>query len=267
MHGPSWTNLGYSPPVPWSAASYLVVSRCRSGQLDDRGEKSRGDDEDQGCNGDLDCRGAGRRVRPRRSSTHRCSTERVELPLIAVERRRRPHSRIRRTVDGGAGRPRRHDAPVVAIRGRRQAAAVTDAGDVLRRRFGHRHARHGRRRADDRRRGRRPPAGPSPSPRTTTRTNAEVKFRIGTVEVEFHANLQFGVVSTSVESQDDSRRRATRSTTFGSGAAIGGNDDGERATAATMTEMLGVDRWSALPHFASRPHRRSGRSRHDAAKI
>ncbi len=36
-------------------------------------------------------------------------------------------------------------------------------------------------------------------------TNVEVKFQLGTIEVEFHANLLFGVVTTSVESDDESR--------------------------------------------------------------
>ena len=36
-------------------------------------------------------------------------------------------------------------------------------------------------------------------------TNVEIKFQSGTIEVEFHANLLFGVVTTSVESDDQSR--------------------------------------------------------------
>ena len=35
-------------------------------------------------------------------------------------------------------------------------------------------------------------------------TNVEIKLQSGTVETEFHANLLFGVVTTSVESKDDS---------------------------------------------------------------
>lgn len=37
---------------------------------------------------------------------------------------------------------------------------------------------------------------------TDGRANAEVKFQSGDVEIEFHANLLYGVVNTSVESND-----------------------------------------------------------------
>ena len=49
-------------------------------------------------------------------------------------------------------------------------------------------------------------------------SNAEVKFQSGSVEVEFHANLLYGVVRTSVESHD-------LSTTNGSVAENSGFDD------------------------------------------
>lgn len=50
---------------------------------------------------------------------------------------------------------------------------------------------------------------------------AEVKFQAGTIEVEFHANLLLGVVTTSVESKD---RSTPNSSVEGSGH--GGDDDG-----------------------------------------
>ena len=39
---------------------------------------------------------------------------------------------------------------------------------------------------------------------TQDATNVEIKLQSGTNELEFHANLLFGVVTTSVESKDDS---------------------------------------------------------------
>jgi hypothetical protein len=55
-------------------------------------------------------------------------------------------------------------------------------------------------------------------------TNVEVKFQNGTVEVEFHANLQFGIVSPSVETKDDA---ATSNSVDDNGSGRhGGNDDG-----------------------------------------
>ena len=55
-------------------------------------------------------------------------------------------------------------------------------------------------------------------------TNVEVKFQNGTTEVEFHANLLFGVVTPSVESHDAS---TTNSSVDASGGGSGqhGNDD------------------------------------------
>jgi hypothetical protein len=49
-------------------------------------------------------------------------------------------------------------------------------------------------------------------------TNAEVKFQNGSVEVDFHGNLLYGVVRTSVDSHD-------LSTTNGSVADVSGVDD------------------------------------------
>lgn len=57
-------------------------------------------------------------------------------------------------------------------------------------------------------------------------TNVEVKFQSGTVEVEFHANLLFGVVTTSVESHDQSATN-TSVDDHGGGRHSGGDDDGE----------------------------------------
>ena len=57
-------------------------------------------------------------------------------------------------------------------------------------------------------------------------SNAEVKFQSGTVEVEFHANLLYGVVRTSVESHD-------LTTTNGSVAEDSGFDD-QQSTDSTV---------------------------------
>jgi hypothetical protein len=56
-------------------------------------------------------------------------------------------------------------------------------------------------------------------------TNVEVKFQSGTVEVEFHANLLFGVVTTSVDSHDQSATNASVDDN-GGGRHSGGDDDG-----------------------------------------
>jgi hypothetical protein len=61
-------------------------------------------------------------------------------------------------------------------------------------------------------------------------TNVEIKLQAGTVEIDFHANLQFGVVTTSTESKDAS---ATASSVddhgggdnSGHGGGGGGDDD------------------------------------------
>ncbi len=53
-------------------------------------------------------------------------------------------------------------------------------------------------------------------------TNVEVKFQSGNIEVEFHANLLFGVVTTSVESKDES---ASSNSTSNSVDDRSGDDD------------------------------------------
>jgi hypothetical protein len=55
-------------------------------------------------------------------------------------------------------------------------------------------------------------------------TNVEVKFQTGSTEVEFHANLLFGVVTTSVESKDQS---ASDNSVEDSGGHHGGDDGGD----------------------------------------
>jgi hypothetical protein len=59
---------------------------------------------------------------------------------------------------------------------------------------------------------------------TQDKTNVEVKLQAGSVEVEFHANLLFGVVTTSFESDDNS---VTDSSVTGSSVEDnhGGGDD------------------------------------------
>jgi hypothetical protein len=61
-------------------------------------------------------------------------------------------------------------------------------------------------------------------------TNAEVKFQNGTVEVDFHANLLYGVVRTSVESQDLSTTNGTVSGGSGFDDQQIGDDDSGQAT-------------------------------------
>jgi hypothetical protein len=53
--------------------------------------------------------------------------------------------------------------------------------------------------------------------------NAEVMFQSGTTEIEFHANLLFGVVTTSVDTHD---LTATDGSVPNSGGKHGGSDDG-----------------------------------------
>ena len=65
---------------------------------------------------------------------------------------------------------------------------------------------------------------------TQDATNVEVKFQTGTIEVEFHANLLFGVVTTSVETHDQS---ATSNSVDDSGAV---------ATVAAATTTAAVRR-------------------------
>jgi hypothetical protein len=56
--------------------------------------------------------------------------------------------------------------------------------------------------------------------------NVEVKFQNGAVEVEFNANMQFGVVSPSVERKDESATSNSVDDNGGSGRH-GGDDDGD----------------------------------------
>ena len=58
-------------------------------------------------------------------------------------------------------------------------------------------------------------------------TNAEIKFQAGTIEVEFRANLLFGVVTTSVETNDTSVTSSSveDSTSGRHGGNGGGSDD------------------------------------------
>jgi hypothetical protein len=59
--------------------------------------------------------------------------------------------------------------------------------------------------------------------------NVEVKFQNGAAEVEFHANMQFGVVSPSVETKDGSVTSVSIDDNSGSGggdsSGHGGGDD------------------------------------------
>ena len=62
-------------------------------------------------------------------------------------------------------------------------------------------------------------------------TDVEVRFQNGTTEVEFHANLLFGVVTTAVESHDSSATSNSTSNSVdnsgsGSGRPAGGDDHG-----------------------------------------
>jgi hypothetical protein len=63
---------------------------------------------------------------------------------------------------------------------------------------------------------------------TEDATNVEVKFQAGTTEVEFHANLLFGVVTTSVEAKDETApdNSITDNSVDDSGRH-GGDDDGD----------------------------------------
>jgi hypothetical protein len=56
--------------------------------------------------------------------------------------------------------------------------------------------------------------------------NVEVKFQNGSVEVEFHANMQFGVVTPSVERKDDSATSNSVDNN-GGGGRHGGDDDSD----------------------------------------
>ena len=62
---------------------------------------------------------------------------------------------------------------------------------------------------------------------TQDSTDVEVRFQNGTTEIEFHANLLFGVVTTAVESHDSSATsNSTSNSVDDSGSShSGGNDD------------------------------------------
>jgi hypothetical protein len=63
---------------------------------------------------------------------------------------------------------------------------------------------------------------------TQDSTDVEVRFQNGTTEVEFHANLLFGVVTTAVDSHDSSAATSnstSNSVDSGSGRHSGGDDD------------------------------------------
>jgi hypothetical protein len=62
---------------------------------------------------------------------------------------------------------------------------------------------------------------------TEDATNVEIKLQSGTTELEFHANLLFGVVTTSVESKDGSTTASSvdDSSHGGHGADDGAGDD------------------------------------------
>jgi hypothetical protein len=68
---------------------------------------------------------------------------------------------------------------------------------------------------------------------TEDATNVEVKFQAGTTEVEFHANLLFGVVTTSVEAKDESIPDNSITDNSVTGNSVedsghhGGDDDGD----------------------------------------
>lgn len=56
-------------------------------------------------------------------------------------------------------------------------------------------------------------------------TNVEIKFQGGTTEVEFHANLLFGVVTTSVDAHDDSVANGSVTSSPAPSARPSGGDD------------------------------------------
>ena len=61
---------------------------------------------------------------------------------------------------------------------------------------------------------------------TQDSTDVEIRFQNGTTEVEFHANLLFGVVATAVDSHDSSATsNSTSNSVDDSGSHSGGADD------------------------------------------
>ena len=57
-------------------------------------------------------------------------------------------------------------------------------------------------------------------------TNVEIKLQSGSIEAEFHANLLFGVVTTSIESNDGSNTSSSVEDDQGGGRGSGSNDSG-----------------------------------------
>ena len=57
-------------------------------------------------------------------------------------------------------------------------------------------------------------------------TNVEIKLQSGTIEAEFHANLLFGVVTTSVQSDDASNTSISVEDDHGGGRGGGSDDSG-----------------------------------------
>jgi len=57
-------------------------------------------------------------------------------------------------------------------------------------------------------------------------TNAEIRLQSGTIEAEFHANLLFGVVTTSVKSNDSSSTSISVEDHSGHDGGGGSGDDG-----------------------------------------
>ena len=57
-------------------------------------------------------------------------------------------------------------------------------------------------------------------------TNVEIKLQSGTTEAEFHANLLFGVVTTSVQTNDSSSTSISVEDHSGRGGGGGSGDDG-----------------------------------------
>ena len=57
-------------------------------------------------------------------------------------------------------------------------------------------------------------------------TNVEIKLQSGTIEAQFHANLLFGVVTTSIESDDASNTSVSVEDDHGGGQGGGSDDSG-----------------------------------------
>ena len=57
-------------------------------------------------------------------------------------------------------------------------------------------------------------------------TNVEIKLQSGSIEAEFHANLLFGVVTTSIQSDDGSNTSSSVGDDHGGGRGGGSDDSG-----------------------------------------